>query len=333
MSASLAGRRPVVQLHPTRRCNLACAHCYTSSGPGERDELRVEVLERAVADAASLGYRQLAISGGEPFLYRSLPRLLAAGREAGLLTSVTTNGLVHMPEMLANVAANLDILAISVDGLPAEHNLMRCNPTAFERMQRRLAAVRASGVPFAFLFTLTQYNVDQLEWLAAFASQEGASLVQIHPLNRAGRAASLLRGAEPDAVELLAAVVEVERLRARHPGLSFQLDVATRGQLESFPGTFVAAADAALTELVPIVVIADTGEVVPISYDVDRSLRWGSILTERLPSMAERWRATSASRLADLTRRTYATLMESGEAAVHWYDTLATLSHASALVS
>ena len=35
------GVAPVLQLHPTRRCNLACAHCYSSSGPTLREAMRL----------------------------------------------------------------------------------------------------------------------------------------------------------------------------------------------------------------------------------------------------------------------------------------------------
>ena len=98
MSAARAtGAYPVLQLHPTRRCNLACAHCYTSSGPSVREALDPELARAAVVAAAALGYRQLAVSGGEPLLYPALPGVLAAARAGGLVTTLTTNGLLATP--------------------------------------------------------------------------------------------------------------------------------------------------------------------------------------------------------------------------------------------
>src|SRR5690349_21313436 len=101
MSESLAGRRPILQIHPTRRCNLQCAHCYTSSGPGEAVELAPSILATAIVDAGRLGYQQLAVSGGEPFLAPSLGSLLAAGRRTRMVTTVTTNATVLRPDRLA----------------------------------------------------------------------------------------------------------------------------------------------------------------------------------------------------------------------------------------
>src|SRR2546425_8439403 len=85
---------PVLQLHPTKRCNLRCLHCYSNSAPTERDEQDVSRLMGAIADAAAQGYRVVSISGGEPLLYSALPSLLAEARRHGLHTTVTTNGLL-----------------------------------------------------------------------------------------------------------------------------------------------------------------------------------------------------------------------------------------------
>jgi len=81
VNSSPTGVAPVLQLHPTRLCNIACAHCYSGSGPTVRGELPLELLSDCLEAAAGLGYRQLAVSGGEPLLYGPLPELLGRARE------------------------------------------------------------------------------------------------------------------------------------------------------------------------------------------------------------------------------------------------------------
>ena len=44
---SLTGSRRFLQVHPTRRCNLRCLHCYSSSGPDQREELPLAMLRDA----------------------------------------------------------------------------------------------------------------------------------------------------------------------------------------------------------------------------------------------------------------------------------------------
>jgi Fe-coproporphyrin III synthase len=88
------GSTRVIQIHPTLRCNLFCAHCYSSSGPASHTELDREIVLGLVKDAAQLGYNVVGISGGEPLLYRPLPDVLGEARRQGLATTVTTNGMM-----------------------------------------------------------------------------------------------------------------------------------------------------------------------------------------------------------------------------------------------
>ena len=113
------------------------------------------------------------------------------------------------------LAELVDVLAISIDGTPAEHDEIRRRDGALARTIANLDTVRASGVPFGFVFTLTQYNVDSLEFVVRLAAAEGARSVQVHPLRLSGRAAALMNGARPDEIELVAARVQGSDARGR----------------------------------------------------------------------------------------------------------------------
>ncbi|HSW50613.1 MAG TPA: radical SAM protein, partial [Bryobacteraceae bacterium] len=75
------------------KCNLRCAHCGFSCGPGRRERLPRETARRAIAEAASIsGVRMIAFSGGEPFLfYREMLQHMEQAHSAGLSTGVVTN--------------------------------------------------------------------------------------------------------------------------------------------------------------------------------------------------------------------------------------------------
>src|SRR5262245_49172903 len=178
----LAGGPPALQVHPSRHCNLACEHCYTSSGPKLRGALSLELLAGALEDAVALGYRQLAVSGGEPLLYDSLRELLARARSLGMITTLTTNGMLATAASWRRLAPLVDFVAVSIDGVEEDHDRIRGQAGAFARTIENLATIRASGVPFGFIFTLTRYNVDGLEALVRLAAAHGARGVQVHPL-------------------------------------------------------------------------------------------------------------------------------------------------------
>lgn len=94
-SAIAAGRLPGrLWLYSTYSCNLACTYCLTESAPGvPRRTLAPERMLRLGEQAASLGFTEIGVTGGEPFLSPELPSVLA--RLAELLpTVVLTNGTV-----------------------------------------------------------------------------------------------------------------------------------------------------------------------------------------------------------------------------------------------
>src|SRR5215210_8985899 len=112
------GRHRIVQLHPTRRCNLRCLHCYSESGPDVREELSLELVCGLLEDAAAEGYTVAGFSGGEPLLYGPLAAALDQAHDCGLVTTVTTNGMPLTKARLAQLQGRADLLAISLDGVP-----------------------------------------------------------------------------------------------------------------------------------------------------------------------------------------------------------------------
>lgn len=331
------GSHHVLQIHPTRRCNLTCLHCYSSSGPTEREELPIALLERAVRDAAAEGYDTLGVSGGEPLLYRDLPQLLALARSLALITTVTTNGMLVTVPTLEKIRPHLQLLAISLDGIPSSHNRMRASPRAFDVMAGNLELVRAAGIPFGFIFTLTQYNLDELEWVAAFALEQGAALLQIHPLEEVGRAASgELHGAAPDGREASHAYVEVLRLQAELGARMYvQFDYVPAPTAREHPELLFADGGPVdvrlpLSALVSPLVIETDGSVVPLQHGFGRAFQLGNLHHEALATMALRWRHESCELFRALCRRTLAErLARKGWPLISWYDVVARASRRS----
>jgi MoaA/NifB/PqqE/SkfB family radical SAM enzyme len=316
------GIAPVLQVHPLNRCNIACNHCYTSSEPDRGEELSIQLLRDCLEDAVALGYRQLAVSGGEPLLYKSLIELLSSARTLGMITTVTTNGMLLTPHRWEGLSELIDVTAISIDGTPEEHDTIRRHPGAFARTLANLEVVRSSGVAFGFIFTLTQYNVNSLEFVVRLAAEQGANSVQVHPLTLVGRAANTLLDARPDAVELSAALYEASSLGAKL-GVVIHVDALIVDQLLKFRDCFIPKAPVInLVDVAPILIIQADTSVVPLTHEVNRSLHLGSLTNARLALLAQDWlNAGMGKRLADVYERTWSELitMRSGMA-LTWYD-------------
>jgi len=76
-------------------CNIACAHCFNSSGPNVRtfDHLSREAVRDAIDAAARRGVREIFFTGGEPFLNPHLLEMLEWSL-AIAPTTVLTNGML-----------------------------------------------------------------------------------------------------------------------------------------------------------------------------------------------------------------------------------------------
>lgn len=327
----LTGGRPVLQVHPARRCNLTCAHCYSDSGPQAADEIPWPVLAALVTDAAALGYQALAVSGGEPLMYPRLPALLGRAREAGLHCSVVSNGTLLTARRLDALAGSLDLLVLSLDGPRPEHDRMRGRDGAYDAMSRRIEAVRAAGIPFGFLFTLTQHNVHQLEWAAGYAAASGAALLQVHALQPSGRGRSIT-GAVPDATEASYALLEVARLRAAYgPALRLQLDLVPAAAFATLLAELVTADSGPLSRLLSPLVVEPDGWCVPLQYGFPRAFALGNLHAGPLDQLAGAWTDGVLPALRDVARDVARQLGEPGAPPViDGYERLAQAALASA---
>jgi MoaA/NifB/PqqE/SkfB family radical SAM enzyme len=327
--AGPGGSLATLQVHPTRRCNLACGHCYTQSGPDVDETLPTDLLVAAVRDAAALGYGELAVSGGEPLLYAGLTDLLRAGREAGMVNVVTTNAMPLTERRAFELAPLVDVVAVSIDGTPEHHDRLRGRSGAHATTVRHLAHLRAAGIPFGIITTLTQHNVDQLAAVARLAAQEGAALLQVHPLDQQGRAVAALPGASPDAMELVAALVEGVRLRSGLP-LEVQVDALLRDDLAANPERFYASGvpgSGRLGDWLQTLVVEASGRVVPLTHGFPAALALGDLRGAPLAELAAWWQANRAWWFASVLRQAYGELTATeAPPVVSWYEAVTAIA-------
>jgi MoaA/NifB/PqqE/SkfB family radical SAM enzyme len=240
-----------------------------------------------------MGYRVVSVSGGEPFLYRGLEEILAHAKSLGLHTTVTTNGFFTGKDRLGPLRELIDVLAISLDGPPEMHNQVRGSARAFERLEAGLVHIRKAEIPFGFIHSLTQRSWEHLLWIASYAAGAGARLLQIHPLELAGRAGSQMPNSAPDEAVLEKTYVLAFGLAAKYADtMRIQLDLLYRDHLREEPELVYAAAsdgtprDAIPAQLLGLLVAEPDGTVVPISYGFSRRYKLCNVKDK---SLADAW--------------------------------------------
>ena len=89
----------------TRRCNLKCVHCRSSSEleAKEHPDFSFEEATRALDDISSYAKPVVVLSGGEPLLRDDVFDIAAYGTEKGLRMCLATNGTLVTEETCAKI--------------------------------------------------------------------------------------------------------------------------------------------------------------------------------------------------------------------------------------
>lgn len=184
-------RRPVVFWNLTRRCNLACTHCYSRSGPGiDTDgELTTGEAQALIDDFSRMGVPLVLFTGGEPLLREDIWILASYAREKKIKTALSTNGTLITSDIARNIRkSGIEYAGISLDGAsPAIHDRFRNSPGAFERSIAAFSRCREAGVRCGVRITLTRENYGELDALVERARTIGASRFCLYWLVPAGR--------------------------------------------------------------------------------------------------------------------------------------------------
>ncbi|MEW8541267.1 MAG: radical SAM protein [Candidatus Thiodiazotropha endolucinida] len=181
----------------TRRCNLACAHCYmdadTRMGGGSDELSTVEITQLLDEIASRTTETMVVLTGGEPLLRRDLELLVAHGSGLGLSMVVGTNGvLLNEDRVKALKQAGVLGMGISLDSLDAQsHDNFRGCPGSWERTLAGMDLCRQHDLPFQVHFSVTEQNAHEVDSMIDFAKAVGAYVLNVFFLICTGRGESM----------------------------------------------------------------------------------------------------------------------------------------------
>jgi len=177
MQTRFVDHRPFILSHLlTARCNADCLTClWKQPADARADELTTDQVIALYQNAARAGFQVLVLWGGEPLLRRDTGRLLRSAAEAGLTTTMITNGW-WLRERADEVIPWLRRIMVSVDAIGDRHDRVRRLPGLFERLDAGLTYVRDRypNVVVIVNAVLSRLNADQLDAIAAYGHRLGA---------------------------------------------------------------------------------------------------------------------------------------------------------------
>lgn len=184
---------PVVVYNCTKRCNLNCSHCYSSSSRFQPfSQLSTKQAKHFLSQLAAVNCPVVLFSGGEPLLREDLFELLAEAKELGLRSVLSTNGTLidsATAEKLARLGT--DYIGVSIDGSERFHDSFRGVKGSFKMAIAGIENCRQAGIKTGLRFTMTGANIEQIPAVFELAASLDVRRLCFYHLIRTGRAEEL----------------------------------------------------------------------------------------------------------------------------------------------
>ncbi len=186
----------LLAINITKRCNLACEHCYLDADTlknGQSDELSVEEVNHILSAVASRSQETMVVlTGGEPLARRDLEEMIHHGAQLGLSMVVGTNGtLLTSARVRSLKKAGALGVGISVDSLKNDlHDNFRGRQGSWQQTQYGIQQCQEQQLSFQIHFTVTRNNYTELDDIIHFSHDKGARVLNLFFLICTGRAES-----------------------------------------------------------------------------------------------------------------------------------------------
>ncbi len=192
-----ADKKPVVVWNLTRRCNLACRHCYAQAGAVPApDELSPAEGLALLQDLKDFGVPVLLFSGGEPLLRPDLLELVAWTVKAGMRAVISSNGTLITPEKARGLKGlGVSYVGISLDGNEETHDRFRGQPGAYAAALAGVRHCQEAGLKVGLRFTISRLNYREVPALFDLVEEYELPRVCFSHLVYAGRGTRLVEEA------------------------------------------------------------------------------------------------------------------------------------------
>ncbi len=172
-----------ISFEPTISCNLRCPMCDRTQKADyqrHRDEkLPYETVKAFMREVGSIGVRYfLFIGGGEPLADPHVPEYIQILRSCGVYVHLWTNGTLIDETNAPLLAANCDMITVSLDSLdPAVNDFSRGVEGATQKAVKGLRLLRknSDSVFLRIHSVISALNIDRLRSFADFAAENGVN--------------------------------------------------------------------------------------------------------------------------------------------------------------
>ncbi len=180
----------------TRRCNLRCVHCRSSSemeAKGHPDFPTSEAF-RVIDDIVSYAKPVVVLSGGEPLVRKDVFEIARYGTDKGLRMCLATNGTLVNDETCENIrASGIRIVSLSLDGSEeGVHDDFRSQKGAFAGTINAARLFKRHGIEFIVNSSFTRRNQEEIPKVYRLAKELGATAWYMFMIVPTGRGEEIM---------------------------------------------------------------------------------------------------------------------------------------------
>ena len=180
----------------TRRCNLKCVHCRSSSTleAEEHPDFSFDEAKRVLDDISSYAKPVVVLSGGEPLLRKDVFEIAAYGNDKGMRMCLATNGTLVNQEICDKIKeAGIKMVSLSLDGSsPEVHDNFRNQPGAFAGTVRAAELFKENGISFLINSSFTKRNREEIPKIYRLAKSLGATAWYMFMIVPTGRGEDMM---------------------------------------------------------------------------------------------------------------------------------------------
>lgn len=201
----------------TRRCNLKCVHCRSSSEieVANHPDFTFDEAKAIMDDIASYANPVMVLSGGEPLLRPDVFDIAKYGNSKGFRMCLATNGTLVTDEICRKIKeADIKMVSLSIDGSNAEtHDTFRNQKGAFDGTIHATELFRKHDIQFLVNSSFTVRNRTEIPDIYKLVKSLGATAWYMFMIVPTGRGEDIMEELIPEDIydEILEWHYEVEK--------------------------------------------------------------------------------------------------------------------------
>lgn len=157
----------IVSYLATYRCNQNCSYCNWEKSFSK--EMSTQEAVSVIRQMKEGGTYKLGFSGGECLVREDIDILLECSHEAGLITSIATNGRA-VPDHINAIERYVDMIHISLDGPREIHDALR-GKGSYDAVMEAILAAKESKVKVLANIVLTSSTIAYVPYMIDLAKK------------------------------------------------------------------------------------------------------------------------------------------------------------------